>query len=119
MTFISTSDERLKISTDAAKHLSVDVLALAKWEHLRLLQSRICGIDEKLSKLGFFSWGKKKKKRTCGCYIAQTRVSGNSDGLTMGLYYRIARIADGRTQEENTEVGLGISETAWQLSNSK
>lgn len=32
MTFISTSDERLKISTDAAKHLSVDVLALDKWE---------------------------------------------------------------------------------------
>lgn len=69
MTFISTSDERLKISTDAAKHLSVDVLALAKWEHLRLLQSRICGIDEKLSKLGFFSWGKKKKKGLVGATL--------------------------------------------------
>lgn len=69
MTFISTSDERLKISTDAAKHLSVDVLALAKWEHLRLLQSRICGIDEKLSKLGFSLGEKKKKKGLVGATL--------------------------------------------------
>lgn len=62
---------------------------------------------------------KNKNKKTCECYIAQFRVSGNSDGLTMGLYYRIAKIADGGTQEENTEVGLGISETAWHLSSSK
>lgn len=62
---------------------------------------------------------KKKKKKTCECYITQSRVSGNSDGLTMGLYYRTAKIADGGTQEENTEVGLGIRDTAWQLSSSK